>query len=185
MPLIGFTRELYFTTTTVTDWVDVFTRPLYKQIIIDSLAYCQKEKGLNIHAWVLMSNHLHMLLSASGQPGRVTCLTDILRDFKKFTSKKVMVAIEGNELESRKEWMTDRFRFAGGNDRKIKNYKFWQDGNYVEQIHSLEFCRQKINYIHQNPVKQEIVQHAEDYLYSSARDYAGGKGLLDVEIINI
>jgi REP element-mobilizing transposase RayT len=171
------TQELYFTTTTVVDWIDVFTRPIYKQVIIDSLAYCQKEKGLDIYAWVLMTNHLHMV---SGVNNAKYTISDILRDFKKYTSKKIVACIDDNPEESRKVWMLDRFWFVGNNDRKIKNYKFWEDKNYIEQINSSEFFQQKVNYIHINPVRQEIVESPEDYLYSSARNYAGMKGLLEV-----
>ena len=173
------THELYFITTTVVDWIDVFTRPIYKQIILDSLIYCQKEKGLDIYAWVLMSNHLHMVVGVGDDKQTIS---DILRDFKKYTSKKIIASIEENPEESRKVWMLDRFWFVGNNDKKIKNYKFWQDGNNIEQIQTYEFFQQKVNYIHNNPVKQEIVERPEDYLYSSERDYAGLKGLLDVII---
>ena len=173
------TKELYFITTTVVDWIDIFTRPIYKQIILDSLIYCQKEKGLDIYAWVLMSNHLHMVVGVRDDKQTIS---DILRDFKKYTSKKILASIEENPEESRKVWMVDRFWFVGNNDRKIKNYKFWQDGNNIEQIYTYEFFLQKVNYIHNNPVKQEIVERPEDYLYSSARDYAGLKGLLTVII---
>ncbi len=110
-------------------------------------------------------------------------MPDILRDFKKFTSKRIVSAIEENEQESRRKWLLDRMRFAGANDRKITNYRFWQDGNHVETIETLEFYQQKLNYVHQNPVRQEIVASPEEYLYSSARDYAGGKGLLDVIVM--
>lgn len=173
------TQELYFITTTVVDWIDVFTRPIYKQIVLDSLIHCQKEKGLDIYAWVLMSNHLHMVVGVRDDKQTIS---DILRDFKKFTSKKIIASIEENPEESRKVWMLDRFWFVGNNDKKIKNYKFWQDGNNIEQIQTYEFFQQKVNYIHNNPVKQEIVERPEDYLYSSARNYAGLKGLLDVII---
>ena len=171
------TQDLYFTTTTVVDWIDVFTRPIYKQIILDSLTYCQQEKGLDIYAWVLMTNHLHMVVGVRDDS---IVISDILRDFKKFTSKKIIACIEENSEESRTIWMLDRFRFVGNNDKKIKNFKFWRDKNHIEQIYSYDFFKQKVNYIHMNPVRQEIVEHPEDYLYSSARDYAGMKGLLDV-----
>jgi len=75
--------ELYFVTTTVVDWVDIFTRPKYKHIVIDSLAYCQQNKGLKIYAWVLMNNHLHMIISVEGDHA----IADVMRDFKKYTSK--------------------------------------------------------------------------------------------------
>lgn len=173
------TKQLYFTTSTVIDWVDIFTRASYRHIVIESLDYCQRQKGLKIYAWVLMSNHLHMVVSPEGEQ----TVGDILRDFKKFTNKKILKVLEEDEHESRRTWMLDRFRFAGANDKRITNYRFWQEGNHVEEIYTLEFLWQKVNYIHQNPVRAEIVEQAEEYLYSSARDYAGEKGLLEVEVI--
>lgn len=178
---MDFTKQLYFTTSTVVDWVDIFTRASYRHIVVDSLAYCQQQKGLTIYAWVLMSNHLHMVVSTDGEQ----TVSDILRDFKKFTNKKILNALEQDEHESRRTWMLDRFRFAGENDRQITNYRFWREGNHIEEIYTLEFLRQKINYIHQNPVRAEIVVRPEDYLYSSGPDYAGEKGILDVELIRL
>ena len=172
----ALTHELYFTTTTVVDWMDVFTRPRYKHIIVESLEYCQANKGLDIYAWVLMTNHLHMIVGTSG----AASIGDVLRDFKKFTSKGIVKAIQENEQESRQEWLLNRFRFRAANDKKITNFKFWQDDNYVENIISYDFYKQKLDYIHENPVRQEIVARAEDYLYSSARNYAGMDGLLKV-----
>ena len=172
----ALTHELYFTTTTVVDWLDVFTRPRYKHIIVESLEYCQANKGLDIYAWVLMTNHLHMIVGTSG----AASIGDVLRDFKKFTSKGIVKAIQENEQESRQEWLLNRFRFRAANDKKITNFKFWQDDNYVENIISYDFYKQKLDYIHENPVRQEIVARAEDYLYSSARNYAGMDGLLKV-----
>ena len=172
----ALTRNLYFTTSTVVDWMDAFTRPLYKHIVVDSLEYCQKNKGLDIYAWVLMSNHLHMIVGIEGG----IAIGDVLRDFKKYTSKSIIKAILENPQESRKEWLMDRFGFRAANDKKITGFKFWQDGNHVEHIESYDFYKQKLEYIHQNPVKQEIVERAEDYLYSSARNYAGLDGLLKV-----
>ena len=169
---------LYFLTITVVDWVDIFTRPYYKHIVVDSLEYCQQSKGLELYAWCLMSNHLHLI--ASAQDGYQ--LSDILRDFKKFTSKKVVAAmLEINE--SRRKWMYNRFEYAGRYDKKIKNFKFWQDGNDAKEIHTNHFLEQKLAYIHQNPVVAEIVDEPEHYLYSSGRDYAGVPGLLKVIVL--
>lgn len=123
-----------------------------------------------------MSNHLHMIVSAGAEQS----VADIIRDFKKFTSKRILVELEEDPQESRREWMLDRFRFAGTSDRKITKYRFWQEGYHLEFICSHDFYRQKLNYIHDNPVRQEMVARQEEYLYSSAVDYAGGKGLLEV-----
>ncbi len=169
----------YFLTLTIIDWIDVFTRPEYKYIILDSLKYSQKNKGLNIYAWCLMSNHLHLI--AGSKEG--FHLSNILRDFKKFTSKEIVRTIQENPQESRKKWMLNRFEFSGKYDNKITNYKFWQEGNEAKEIHTNSFLEQKLNYIHDNPVKAEIVTRPEDYLYSSARDYSGEKGLLKVMLI--
>lgn len=169
--------HIHFLTMTVVDWVDVFTRPNHKMTIVDSLKHCQNEKGLEIYGWVLMSNHLHMIAAAADD--KQNTLSDILRDFKKFTSKKIVENII-QEPESRSEWMLDRFEFAGRNNNKIKNYKFWQEGNEPKTIYTNEFFLQKLVYIHQNPLKQMIVNRAEDYLFSSASNYCGEVGLLDV-----
>jgi len=176
----GLTKELYFTTTTVIDWMDVFTRPVYKHIVVDSLKYCQQNKGLDIYAWVLMTNHLHMIVGVRNDD---IAIGDIFRDFKKFTSKAITKAMLENQQESRREQLIDRCHFRGVNDNKITNFKFWQEGNYIETINSYDFYKEKLMYVHMNPVKQEIVDRPEQYLYSSARDYCGEKGLLDVEVL--
>ena len=177
MAAIGLTKELSFITTTVIDWMDVFTRPAYKHIVLDSLKFCQEHKGLEIYAWVLMTNHLHIIADATKDD---ICIGDIMRDFKKFTSKRIVDAIHNNPQESRKDWLMDKCWLRGSNDHKISDFKFWQDGYYTEVISTYDFYKQKLDYIHMNPVRQEIVQRPEDYLYSSARDYYGEKGLLDV-----
>ena len=170
-------NSIYFLTMTVVDWVDIFTREDYRHIIIDSLKYCQKEKGLEIYSWCLMTNHMH-LIAASKENGQNT-LSDILRDFKKYTSKSIVEKIK--EIpESRRKWLLDRFEFAGRYNKKIEFYKFWQDGNEPKEVYSEEFLQQKIAYIHQNPVRAGWVNEMQHYKYSSAIDYAGEKGIIDV-----
>ncbi len=183
------TTPISFITTTVVDWKDVFTRPIYKDIVVESLNYCQDNKGLILCAWVLMSNHLHFVggiddkLHKNDYDTYLNLMSGLIRDFKKYTSKKLVKSIADNPQESRKEWLLDCFQFRGANDSKIKNYRFWQEGYYVEDIFSMEFLRQKIQYVHMNPLRQGIVANIEDYLYSSAPNYAGQKGLLDVQVV--
>jgi REP element-mobilizing transposase RayT len=93
-------EEIHFITFAVVEWVDVFTRKQYRDIVIESLRHCQKEKGLILYAWCIMSNHVHLMAAAKDNN-----LSDILRDFKKFTSKQIITAIQNNEKESRREWM--------------------------------------------------------------------------------
>jgi putative transposase len=168
-------NKSYFLTCTVVEWIDVFTRKNHKDAIIESLTYCQEQKGLNIFAWCLMPSHLHMLVNTN-EPFQ---LADVIRDFKKFISKKIISQIKA-EPESRREWLLEKFSEAGRRNNKIKYYKFWQDGNHAIEIYSEEVTWQKIEYIHNNPVEEGIVSTAEDYLMSSARNYAGLENLLPV-----
>ncbi len=172
--------SVYFLTMTVVDWVDIFTREDYRQIMIDSLKYCQNEKGLEIYSWCLMTNHLHLIASAN--ENRQNTLSDILRDFKKFTSKAIIQKIK-DIPERRRRWLLDRFEFAGRFNKKIEFYKFWQDGNDPKEVNSMEFLQQKTAYIHDNPVRAGWVNEPHHYNYSSARDYAGEKGILDVVLV--
>jgi REP element-mobilizing transposase RayT len=170
---------IYFVTLTIVEWIDVFTRPIYKNIIIESLQFCQKEKGLKIYAWVIMTNHLHMIIAAD--PGN--SLSDILRDFKKFTANKIINKIKSELGESRRNWMLWIFKKAGNRNPNNRNYQFWRQDNHPEELFSEKFTDQKLEYIHNNPVNAGIVDKAEEYIYSSARDYFGGKGLLEIEFI--
>ncbi len=168
----------YYLTLTIEEWIDVFSRPTYKHIIVDSLNYCIANKGLEVYCWCLMSNHLHLIASAKEEGN----MSDILRDFKKFTNKAIIDAIK--EIpESRRDWMLNLFWYAGKNNKKISRalgIKVWQDGNDAKEIHTTAFLEEKMNYIHNNPVNAELVANPEDYLYSSARDYSGEKGLVEI-----
>lgn len=161
---------IYFITFAVVGWVDVFTRMEYKYILINSLKYCQKEKGLIIYCWCIMSNHVHLILSA-----KENNLSDILRDFKKFTAKEIIKAIVDNAGESRKEWMLNIFRQEALKNSRNVNYQFWRQDNHPKELFSKGFTSQKLTYIHHNPIAAGLVEKAEDYLFSSAKEYYSGK----------
>jgi putative transposase len=171
--------KAYFVTLTVVGWVDVFTRRNHKLLLIESLKYCQQNKGLVIFGYCLMPSHLHMIVRSEGEH----TLSDILRDFKKYTSKAIIKQIE-QEPESRREWMMELFAKAGVPLKKIKDYKFWQDGNQAKEIFGNEFLFEKLGYIHYNPVEEMIVSQPEDYLFSSARNYAELDNVLDICLIS-
>ena len=173
-------EAVHFVTFAVVEWVDVFTRKEYRDIVLDSLKFCQNQRELLLYAWCLMSNHLHLVMTARDHdPG------GILRDFKKYTSKHIIAAIENNKQESRREWMLKIFREQGEKNSRNKNYQFWRQDNQPKELYSPAFTVQKINYIHNNPVEAGIIEKPEHYLYSSARDYYFGKnvGLLPVLFI--
>ena len=166
--------ELYFVTYATVGWVDVFTRVEYVRVILDSLKYCSNNKGLDIYAWCIMTNHVHLIIGTHGNK-----LEDILRDHKRHTSELLKAAIL-NGTESRREWMMQIFVNAGLNNSNNKSFQFWQQHNKPIALTSLEMLNQKLQYLHFNPVKAGFVDKAEDWFYSSARDYyTDSKGLLD------
>ncbi|PZR27142.1 MAG: transposase [Citrobacter freundii] len=170
----------HFLTLTVVEWVDVFTRELYRSILLDSLRHCQQYKGLRLHAWCLMSNHFHIVAAAKNKD-----LSDVLRDFKKFTANRLLKAIRDNQKESRRKWMLQIFAEHGNVNLRNCEYQFWRQDNHPEELYSGPFAFQKIDYIHNNPVEAGIVSQPWEYLYNSARDYHYGKkcGLLDVDFL--
>ena len=170
-------QGIYFVTMTIVHWIDLFTRKEYKHIFINSLRHCQNEKGLVVYAWCIMPSHVHLIVSTNEVK-----LGSILRDLKKYTSREIRKEIELIN-ESRKEWLLRAFKSSGEKLKRITNYKIWQDGNHPIALESNHFFDEKINYIHNNPVKEEIVDEPESYWYSSARDYCGQKGLLDVMLL--
>ncbi len=171
----------YFISFATVEWVDVFTRKEYKNIIVENLKYCQNEKGLEIFAWCIMTNHVHLI--ARAKTGFL--LQDIIRDFKKHTSKLMIKTISNNVHESRREWMLDIFNQAGKANSGNKDYQFWRQDNHPLEVWSEEVIHQKLIYVHNNPVTEFYVDNAEAYVYSSARDYYYNQncGLLDIIFI--
>ena len=155
--------RLYFLTFTIVDWVDVFTRKVYRDIVIDSLRFCIAEKELEVYGFVIMSNHVHII--ARSRCGK---LSDTIRDFKKFTANSILNVIH-NEPESRKEWMLHRFKWNAGQQERNSVHQVWMHGSHAEEITTQPFFRQKLDYIHNNPVTAGWVEREEDYLYSSAK----------------
>jgi putative transposase len=171
--------KIYFVTFSVVQWIDVFTRPDYKNILIENLKYCQENKGLEIYGWCLMSNHIHLIVGRNGKEE----IQDIIRDFKKYTSVKITKAIEENPKESRREWLLWMFRKLAEKSNKHQKYCFWQNEYHPIELSDPMIMQQKLDYIHNNPLEEQIVNNPEDYRYSSAIDYAGGKGLIDIKFI--
>jgi putative transposase len=152
---------VHFVTFTVHQWVDVFTRKEYVDLLLESLKYCQVNKGLEVFGWVIMSNHCHLIIRARNEN-----LSDVIRDLKKFTAKAIYKAIESNPKESRRGWLLRVLSHNG----KIW---LWEEGYHGEEITSQNFFDTKLRYLHQNPVKAGIVEKEEEYLHSSCRDYYG------------
>ena len=171
---------LHFVTFTVIHWLDVFIRREYRDVFLDSIRYCQANKGLEVCAYCIMSSHIHMIIGRHGDPN----IEHIIRDIKKFTSTKIIEAIRNNPQESRKELFLWLFERAGKRNHNNTIYQFWQQNNQPIELRSNKFIEQKLNYIHNNPVEAGIVLSPEEYLYSSAINYANRpEKLLDVILI--
>ena len=172
---------LYFVSFAVVNWIDVFIRNEYKNIVLDSLRYAIEHKTMRVFAWCIMTNHVHLIFSVS-EPNKPEL---VLGDIKRFTSKKLIEAISTNPKESRREWLIEQFINAGKSGSNTTKHQFWRHDNKPIELWSNAVIKQKVDYIHNNPVEEGYVFTAYEYLYSSAVDYAGGQGLLKgIEVID-
>jgi len=143
------------------------------------LRFCQQNKGMEIFAWCIMTNHVHLIFrSASEQKPEL-----LIGDFKRFTSKAIVKAIIENPRESRKDFLLELFLKAGKKSSNVDKYQFWRHDNNPIELWSNKVIDEKIDCVHDNPDEEGLVFRAEDYLYSSTADYAGEKGILENVIV--
>lgn len=173
-------ERFYFVTFTVIHWMDVFIREEYRTIFIDSIKYCQREKGLEVGAWCLMTSHAHLIMGSNG----LMKLEDIIRDLKSYTSRHIRKSIEQSIQESRREWLLNAMIKTGTNKSNNKDFQFWQQHNHPIEMSSNELFNTRLNYIHENAVEAGFVDDSMDWRYSSARDYGGRKGLIDLVFLD-
>jgi REP element-mobilizing transposase RayT len=159
--------------------MDVFIRNEYKDILLDSWRYCILKKSMELYAWCIMTSHVHMIIGSHGND-----METIMRDMKRHTSMKIKAAIKSHPHESRKEWLLWMMKNAGNRNSNNKDFQFWQQDNHPIELNDPRRLHQKLEYIHNNPVVSGFVDKAEEYLYSSARDYYGGKGLIDITLLD-
>ena len=172
--------KLYFVSFAVVNWIDVFIRNEYKEILLSSLHFCQKEKEMELYAWCIMTSHVHLIIGTSRNP-----LQNIMRDLKRHTSEELHKAIEKNDRESRREWMLWMMKRSAKKYNIKSGFQLWQSESHPVELSTNKIAHQKLDYLHNNPVEAGFVLKAEDWLYSSATDYNGGKGLLNVEKLAI
>jgi REP element-mobilizing transposase RayT len=154
---------IYFMTSTIVEWLPVFTNKPYFELIIQSFNYCRNHKGLQLYGYVILENHLHLVAAGSN-------LGKIITDFKKFTARTI---IDQLELD-RKAWLLNQLAYYKKRYKIKSDYQVWQEGYHPELILTPEMLNQKLEYIHLNPVKRGYVCQAEHWLYSSARNYILG-----------
>jgi REP element-mobilizing transposase RayT len=144
-------RGLHFLTFTIVGWADLFTRDIYRDIVARSFNYCTAHKGLLVHAYVFMSNHIHCILSAANGN-----LSGIIRDMKSHTAKQIYAQIQAGP-ESRREWLNLVFHHAAGNSNRNDRFQVWKHDNHAEELYSEQFILQKLDYTHLNPVRAGLV----------------------------
>ena len=169
---------MYFVSFATVHWIDVFTRNEYRDEVLASIRHCQEKKGLLVYAWCLMPSHMHMIIGSQGNP-----LDGIMRDMKSFTSRRLRQLITDNVQESRQEWMLRIMQQSGLRNSNNNGWQLWQQDSHPVELRDWPMTMQKLDYVHQNPVVAGFVDDAAAWLYSSARDYSGIKGLLDIELL--
>ncbi|MDN5214123.1 transposase [Fulvivirgaceae bacterium BMA12] len=169
----------HFVTLTLIEWIDLFSRERYKEIIIDNLKYCIENKGLIIYAYVIMPNHIHVIIkSVEGQE-----LSKIIRDFKRYTAKILYTTLKSDKRESRRRWLLRIMEEEGQKSSSNKRIKVWRHENHPVALDTNKMLDDRLNYIHNNPVRSGICFRAEDYKYSSSCQYCGEIGLLPISFI--
>ncbi|MBS1567726.1 MAG: transposase [Bacteroidetes bacterium] len=173
-------QACYFITFNVVEWVDIFVRPSYKYAITDALNEAISSQSLVIYAWCLMSNHLHLV--AQVRQGHSFAV--VIRQLKKQMARRIMEVME-DEPDPRRSWMLARFENFSQCLKRLDKHPLWQDCNHPVHIETGNRASllDHIRYIHENPVRDRIVDSPEDYLFSSARDYSGMKGLVNIRKI--
>ncbi|MCB0402256.1 MAG: transposase [Flavobacteriales bacterium] len=166
----------YYLTFQVVGWADIFSRKCYRDIIIGSLDFCRKHKGLKLYAYVVMTNHVHVIVSSNKGD-----LSGTIRDFKKYTSKEFKMMNEINE--SRREWLEMIFQYHAKQNKRSGDRQLWTHENHAIELTDNVMINGRIDYIHQNPVRAGWVAEAENYLYSSAMNFANLDHLLQIDEI--
>ena len=171
-------EKLYFVTFTVIDWMDIFIRDEYRIILMDSIRYCQQNKGLEVYSYCIMTSHVHLIIGTAGTHK----LEAIIRDLKSFTSRHIRKALENvDHVHESREWMLRRMYYAGQHNGNNNDFQFWQQHSHPIELDTNEMIEQRLEYIHLNPVASGFVDLPEAWLYSSARDYAGvAKGQIEL-----
>lgn len=167
--------HLYFVTASIIEWKHLFKNPKYVKIILDSLAWMQKQKRILLFAFVIMPSHLHAILKPENET-----ISNILQQFGSFTAHEILKELkldkQQNSLKAFKEHKRD--------DRH--EHSIWQDIQ-AKNIYSEDVLWQKMEYIHQNPIAKDwnLAEDRADYIYSSARYYDyGQKPIIEITDIN-
>ncbi|MCU7960399.1 MAG: transposase [gamma proteobacterium symbiont of Bathyaustriella thionipta] len=165
----GNPQQAHFMTCTVLHWIPVFTRPQTVKILLDSLRYLQTHDGLRLYGFVILENHLHLLAQSDD-------IAHSMARFKSYTARQLIAWLNEHKVKR----VLDQLAFYKKAHKDDRAYQFWQEGLHPECVENEAVLRQKVDYIHRNPVDRGYVDKPEHWRYSSARDYLGEPGLLDI-----
>ena len=159
----------HFLTATVNHWLPLFTRQQTVNIVLDSWRFLQREAGLVIYGYVILENHLHLIAKSEN-------LSRDIQRFKSFTAREIIAYLESRGSSR----LLELLALFKRSHKTESRYQVWEEGSHPQLIESEIMMRQKLDYIHQNPVKRGYVDQPEHWRYSSARNYAGQEGLIEV-----
>jgi putative transposase len=159
----------YFLTCTIVGWLPVFTRPQAVDIILDSWRFLTESGRLTLYGYVILENHLHMIASSPD-------VSKEIGDFKSFTARRIIDLLNQGNAQS----LLDQLKWHKERHKLDREYQLWQEGSHPQQIQDVQMMRQKLDYIHLNPVKRGYVDDPTHWRYSSARNYAGMEALIPV-----
>ncbi len=151
---------VYFLTSTIIEWLPVFTSKIYFEIIIDSLKYCQQKMDLKLYAYVILDNHFHLVVSAAN-------LAKVLSSLRKFTAHQIIEQLKNDD----KNWLLNQLAFYKKPGKTESIHQVWQEGMHPQLIKDQAMFNQKVEYIHYNPIKRGLVDESIHWRYSSARNY--------------
>ena len=164
-------NQLYFVTVSVIEKIPVFTNSTYMDVLIDNMKFYRKQEDLKIYYFVIMDNHMHLIVLQKDNISRV------LQNFKSYTAKEILKLLE----KDKRKWILYLMEYFKKDYKRDSKYQFWQEGSHPQLIHSWDMLRQKANYIHFNPVKRGLVSEPADWLYSSARNFEGKESIFEVD----
>ncbi|MCB2205277.1 transposase [bacterium] len=167
-------NQPHFLTCTVSEWQPIFAYPEYRDIVLNSLSFLTSTRDLTLHAYVIMENHLHIIASGHDIEKQIS-------RFRSYTARSILDLLEA----SRRSKILDLCKGKGLALRRDRTHALWESGSYPELIRNMTMMEQKINYIHNNPLRRGYVDDPTHWRYSSARSYSGYAGELDVEILGL
>ena len=160
----------HFLTDTIVNWTPIFSDPECAQIIIDCWRYQSREMGLRLHGWVIMENHLHWIASADDLP-------KLAHSFKTYTAGRIINLLK----EKRRHSLLDELAFHKKAHKRDRRYQLWQEGSHPAMIADAAMMRQRLDYLHNNPLRRGYVDEQQCWRYSSARDYLTEPGLIEID----